>query len=144
MHFLTHLLQWFKSHCCDPKFLPRPNLPLHLISSTSREATPYICDPRGPHQSPKMTKNTTQIDAISVAPFKEVKDAFRRRPLEDEHVVCSVSAQYLCAPITQHTNRSFVRQDALTKSLQSRRYCVMISFLSWLTTAMPNPEYQAA
>ena len=68
-HFLTHLLQWFKSHRCDPKFLPRPNLPLHLISSKSREATLYICDPSGPHQSPKMTKNTPKIDAFSPASF---------------------------------------------------------------------------
>ena len=41
-----------------PQFLPTPNLPLHPISSTSREAMPRIRDPRGPHQSPKMTKNT--------------------------------------------------------------------------------------
>ena len=57
-HFLTHLLQWFKSCRCGPKFLPRPNLPLHLISTTLRETTPQICDQRGPHPSPKMTQNT--------------------------------------------------------------------------------------
>ena len=64
-HFLTHLLQWFKSCRCGPKFLPRPNLPLQLISTTSREATPQICDQRGPHPSPQMTQNTLKIDAFS-------------------------------------------------------------------------------
>ena len=34
-----------KSLCSGPKFLPRPNLSLHLISFASRETTPHIFDP---------------------------------------------------------------------------------------------------
>ena len=41
-----------------PKFLPKPNLLLCLISSTSREAMLRLCDPGGPYWSLKMIKNT--------------------------------------------------------------------------------------
>ena len=61
-----------------PKFSPRPNLPLHPISSTSRQATPHIRDPLGPIQTPKMTKNTPKRDAYPLAPLKVIKIMSRR------------------------------------------------------------------
>ena len=54
-------LKSLKSCCNNLKFFPAPSVLLHPISATSREATPYICYPRGPHQRPKLTKNITKI-----------------------------------------------------------------------------------
>ena len=56
-----------------PKFTSWPNLLPHLYSSISREAMPHIHDPRGPHQSPKITKNTPAKNAFPLAPFLVVQ-----------------------------------------------------------------------
>ena len=58
-----------KSCCGSPNFLSKLNLPIHSISSTSREAMPHICDPRGPSQWPKKIK----IDAFSSEPLQNGK-----------------------------------------------------------------------
>ena len=65
-HFSEHLWKVVKSCFGAPKFLPRPNLPHHSNSSISREATSCICDPTGPCQSPRVTKNTPKIDNFKV------------------------------------------------------------------------------
>ena len=65
-HFSEHLWKVVKSCFGAPKFLPRPNLPHHSNSSLSREATSCICDPTGPCQSPRVTKNTHKIDKFKV------------------------------------------------------------------------------
>ena len=45
-------------------------MPLHPILSTFNWANPHIQDPRVPHQSPKITRNTPWIAAFYQAPLK--------------------------------------------------------------------------
>ena len=59
-----------KSCCSGPKLLLRPNLTLHSVSSTPREAKLHVCNLRGPHQNPKLTQNTPKIDTFPLLPLK--------------------------------------------------------------------------
>ena len=61
---LQHLWIVVKSCLGASKILPRPNLLLHSISSTSREAMPYIGDLKGPGEGPKIAKTTFRIRFI--------------------------------------------------------------------------------
>ena len=59
-----------------PRFLTRPNLPLYSILFTSKEATLHICNVRGSHHSPKITKNTPEIEAYPLALLKSGSNHF--------------------------------------------------------------------
>ena len=81
--------KWLKLYCSGPRFLPRPNLPLHFISSTYREGILHICDPSGAIEVPKWPIKPPDLTHSHKHPSKVIKILLNSYP---NQIICVIQS----------------------------------------------------